>query len=86
MNKKIAITAGDFNGIGPEVIIKALNKLDLPEDRVLLIGASCLFNGLNKDYEIEEIPFEEHWLSIYGDAEVGAKLNQLIGREVIARI
>ena len=65
MNKKIAITAGDFNGIGPEVIIKALNKLDLPEDRVLLIGASCLFNGLNKDYEIEEIPFEEHWLS-YG--------------------
>lgn len=30
--------------------------------------------------------FEEHWLSIYGDAEVGAKLNQLIGKEVIAKI
>ncbi len=30
--------------------------------------------------------FEEHWLSIYGDAEVGAKLNKLIGREVITRI
>ena len=30
--------------------------------------------------------FEEHWLSIYGDADIGAKLNQLIGREVIARI
>ena len=30
--------------------------------------------------------FEEHWLSIYGDTEVGAKLNQLIGREVIANI
>ena len=30
--------------------------------------------------------FEEHWLSIYGDAEAGAKLNQLIGKEVIANI
>ena len=30
--------------------------------------------------------FEEHWLSIYGNAEVGAKLNHLIGREVIASI
>ena len=30
--------------------------------------------------------FEEHWLSIYGDAEVGAKLNKLIGREIIANI
>ena len=30
--------------------------------------------------------FEEHWLSIYGDAEVGVKLNQLIGREVIAKM
>ena len=27
--------------------------------------------------------FEEHWASIYGDSEIGAKLNQLIGREVI---
>ena len=26
------------------------------------------------------------WLSIYGDSEVGAKLNKLIGREVITRI
>lgn len=30
--------------------------------------------------------FEEHWFSIYGDEEVGAKLNQLIGREVIVNI
>lgn len=27
--------------------------------------------------------FEEHWASIYGNSEIGAKLNQLIGREVI---
>ena len=37
--KKICITAGDFNGIGPEIIVKALNNLDvLPQD-VVLIGA-----------------------------------------------
>ncbi len=63
MSKKIAITAGDFNGIGPEVIIKALNKLDLPHDRVVLIGSKQLFNGLNKDYEIQEVPFDEQWIS-----------------------
>lgn len=27
--------------------------------------------------------FEDHWQSIYGDAEVGARLNQIIGREVV---
>ena len=62
MNKRIAITAGDFNGIGPEVVIKALNKLDLPEDRVVIIGAKSLFHGLHKNYEILEVPFEPEWL------------------------
>ena len=65
MSKKIAITAGDFNGIGPEIIIKALHKLDLDKDTVLLIGAKSLFNGLDKNYEIIEVPFKEQWLS-YG--------------------
>lgn len=64
MSKKIAITAGDFNGIGPEVIIKALNKLNPPKDRVLLIGAKQLFSGLNTDYEIEEVPFDNNWLCL----------------------
>ena len=45
MNKKIAITAGDFNGIGPEVIIKALNKLMLPEDSVVLFKAFIITSG-----------------------------------------
>ena len=62
MNKKIAITAGDFNGIGPEIIIKALNRLNIPENNVVLIGASSLFKGLNKYYETIEIPFDENWL------------------------
>lgn len=61
MNKKIAITCGDFNGIGPEIIVKALNKLDLPEQKVLLIGHKQLFKGLKRDYQIVEIPFDMAW-------------------------
>lgn len=64
MNKKIAITAGDFNGIGSEIIIKALNKLNLPEEDVVLIGSKHLFRGLEKNYKIEEIPFLDSWFSV----------------------
>lgn len=59
MNKKIAITLGDFNGIGPEVIIKALNKLKLPYEKVVIIGSEKLLNGLEKRYEVLDIPFVE---------------------------
>lgn len=62
--KKLGITAGDFNGIGPEVITKALNKLDLSSDDVVLIGAKQLFSGVKNEYEIVEIPFEEKWQKI----------------------
>lgn len=61
--KKIGITAGDYNGIGPEVIIKALNKLNLSFEDVVLIGAKELFNGLKSDYEVVEIPFDSSSLS-----------------------
>ena len=37
-SKKIAITTGDPNGIGAEITIKALNKLDLPEDKIVLVS------------------------------------------------
>ncbi len=65
--KKIAITTGDPNSISPEIIIKALNKLDLPEKQVVIIGNTNVFEyysnnyglKLNKNYEIIEIPFEE---------------------------
>ena len=30
--------------------------------------------------------FENHWASIYSDPEVGATLNHIIGREVIANM
>ena len=62
MNGKIIITTGDPNGIGAEITIKALNKLDLPTDKVLLVSNKKILNTygkLNKDYEIFEIPFDE---------------------------
>lgn len=57
---KIAITTGDPNGIGAEITIKALNKLDLPADKILLVSNRKVldfYGKLDKDYEIIEIPF-----------------------------
>ena len=58
---KIAITTGDPNGIGAEITIKALNQLDLPIDKVVIISNRKIldfYGKLDKDYEIIEIPFE----------------------------
>ncbi|HBH18881.1 MAG TPA: 4-hydroxythreonine-4-phosphate dehydrogenase, partial [Cyanobacteria bacterium UBA9579] len=42
--KKIAITIGDPAGIGPEIIIKAINSLDIPASEYLLIGNKDIFH------------------------------------------
>lgn len=58
---KIAITTGDPNGIGAEITIKALNTLDLPKNKIVLISNKKIldfYGNLNKDYEITEIPYE----------------------------
>ena len=58
---KIAITTGDPNGIGAEITIKALNKLDLPENKVVLISNKAIlshYGKLKKNYEIIEIPYK----------------------------
>ena len=65
MNKRIAITSGDFNGIGPEIIIKSLNKLKLSADNIVLIGSKALFPDISNDFEIVEIPFNNEWIN-YG--------------------
>lgn len=57
---KIAITTGDPNGIGAEITIKALNQLDLPEDKIILISNKKVldfYGKLYKNYEIIEIPY-----------------------------
>lgn len=59
---KIAITTGDPNGIGAEITIKALNKLDLPEDKIVIVSNKKIldfYGNLKRKYEIVEIPFEE---------------------------
>lgn len=58
---KIAITTGDPNGIGAEITIKALNKLDLPQESVVLISNQKIldfYGRLNRSYEIIEIPYK----------------------------
>lgn len=58
--RKIAITTGDPNGIGAEITIKALNKLGLnPENIVIISNKKILdfYGKLDKEYEIIEIPF-----------------------------
>ena len=58
---KIAITTGDPTGIGAEITIKALNRLDLPVQDIVLISNKKILNyygRLDKDYEIIEIPFD----------------------------
>ena len=42
-NLPIIITTGDYNGIGPEIITKALEKLSLPEDKILIAGDEKLY-------------------------------------------
>lgn len=64
---KIAITFGDPNGISPEITIKALNFLDLPKEKVVLLTNTTLLDFykekldlyLEKDYPIIEIPYKK---------------------------
>ena len=59
---KIAITTGDPNGIGAEITIKALNYLDLPQDKVVLVSNHRVldfYGQLNNNYEIIEIPYKD---------------------------
>ena len=61
MRNKIAITTGDPNGIGAEITIKALNKLNFPDYKIVLITNKKIldfYGKLDKDYEIIEIPFD----------------------------
>src|SRR5574344_633977 len=61
MNKKIAITTGDVNGIGAEITIKALNSLNLDSDNIVIISNKAVLNNYGKlknNYEIENVDFD----------------------------
>lgn len=76
--KKIAVTLGDPNGISPEITIKALNFLDLPKDKVVLIANKNVLDFyeekydlyLEKEYEIVEIPYAKE------DVKVGVETEE----------
>jgi 4-hydroxythreonine-4-phosphate dehydrogenase len=60
-SEKIAILTGDPNGIGTEITIKALNSLNLPPSKILIISNQKILNTygkLNLPYEVTEIPYE----------------------------
>ena len=63
MNKyfeKIAITTGDPNGIGAEITIKALRKLNCSKDKFVIISNKKIldfYGGLDSGYEVLEIPY-----------------------------
>lgn len=64
---KIAITTGDPNGIGAEITIKALNELDLPQDKIVLISNKDVldyYGKLDKKYDIIEIPFNKRDIKV----------------------
>ena len=54
-SKRILITMGDYNGIGPEIITKALYRLKPPKEKILVIG-SKRFLPADFAYEVEETP------------------------------
>lgn len=63
INKKIAITTGDVNGIGAEITIKALKRLNFaPENVVIISNRDVLkyYGGtdLADNYEIFDINFD----------------------------
>lgn len=61
-SNKIAITTGDPNGIGAEITIKALNRLGIDEDKVVIISNRKILNfygKLDKNYELIEIPYSK---------------------------
>lgn len=63
MNNKIIITMGDPIGIGPEVMIKALNRIDLHPNKAVILGSKDVLRAyetrlglrLNNNYEFIEI-------------------------------
>lgn len=66
LTKKIAITTGDVNGIGAEITIKALNRLNLPAENIVLISNKAVldfYGKLDKEYKIIEINFDKNQIA-----------------------
>jgi 4-hydroxythreonine-4-phosphate dehydrogenase len=69
MKPTIAISMGDFNGVGPEVILKHLSKIDLSSSTPLLIGSETVFQFYEKSLNIR---VARHRISETSEIEEGS--------------
>ncbi|WP_069131261.1 4-hydroxythreonine-4-phosphate dehydrogenase PdxA [Rhodohalobacter halophilus] len=51
MKPIIAISMGDFNGIGPEVVLKYLSQTDLNKSTPLILGSQSVFDVYQNKYQ-----------------------------------
>jgi len=58
MKQKIAISMGDYNGIGPEVTLKALQKINFEESTPIWIGHKSVFNYYQNKFSLD-VPARE---------------------------
>lgn len=65
MKKKIAITAGDHAGIGPEIILKAINNISNTID-ILLIGNKKIFESVSSELNVK-LPDDIEFIDIQAD-------------------
>ncbi|HEX6982217.1 MAG TPA: 4-hydroxythreonine-4-phosphate dehydrogenase PdxA [Balneolaceae bacterium] len=84
MNHNIAISSGDFNGIGPEVILKTLSSRDLTHITPIILSSSAVIdfyiNHLDTNFEYHHAASVEdikegavNVLESYGDESVSVK-------------
>ncbi len=79
--KRIGITLGDPNSISPEIIIKSLNFLDLPQDKITLLGNKNIFDfyekelnlSLEKNYNLIDIPYNTEDIKIGYETEASGE-------------
>lgn len=73
MSHRIAISSGDYNGIGPEVILKCLNKQKIQDDTIIILSSPSVI-----DYHSEhlDIPLSRQNVRTIDEVQSG-KINVL---------
>jgi 4-hydroxythreonine-4-phosphate dehydrogenase len=70
--KSLALTCGDINGIGPEIIIKSLNRIHTElEDELIVIIPESIFK---KGTELVKSDFDYSIFDITGEVSKGIKI------------
>ncbi len=72
IDKVVALPMGDPSGIGPEIVVKALNHREMKEKRIVTVGDVGIFRKICTDYPII-FPFD---MVVYSIPEVKEALDQ----------